>query len=52
VAIQQAEDYTFLHHQFVLGLPEAAVKEWEKQLADWKNDPTTPNPFAKTGSCM
>jgi hypothetical protein len=30
-----------------LGLPEASVKTWEGELAQWEEDHSTPNPFEK-----
>jgi hypothetical protein len=46
-AVAECNDHKFLHHQFVLGLPEASVKKWEGELGEWEEDHTKPNPFEK-----
>jgi hypothetical protein len=46
-AVAESNDQTFLHHQFVLGLPEASVKKWEQELGEWEEDHSNPNPFEK-----
>ena len=40
-AVGKSNDHKFLHHQFVLGLPEASVKKWEWELGEWEE--TTQN---------
>ena len=46
-AVGESNDHKFLHHQFVLGLPEASVKKWEWELGEWEEDHSKPNPFEK-----
>lgn len=46
-AVAECNDHKFLHHQFVLGLPEASVGKWEQELSQWEEDHMNPNPFEK-----
>jgi len=46
-AVAERNDHKFLHHQFVLGLPEASVEKWEQELCRWEEDHANPNPFEK-----
>jgi hypothetical protein len=46
-AVGESNDHKFLHHQFALGLPEASVKKWERELGEWEEDHSKPNPFEK-----
>jgi hypothetical protein len=51
-AVVESNDHKFLHHQFVLGLPEASVKKWEEELSKWEEDHSNPNPFEKRFKSM
>ena len=51
-AVAESNDHRFLHHQFVLGLPEDSVKRWEEQLGKWEEDHLQPNPFEKVFKSM
>ena len=51
-AVAEYNDHRFLHHQFVLGLPEDSVRRWDQQLSEWEEDHIKLNPFEKQFKSM